>query len=143
MALAQKLSVVTLAANNLQQLAAFYKEQFGWIPLREDKEIVFFQLNGTLLGLYGNHDLAEDAGVSPDGQGFKKFTLAVCLSSEKEVDEQFEKFRKNKLSIPKPPEKKFWGGYSGYVADIENNLWEIAYNPFFEMDSKGDIVVMK
>ena len=37
----------------------------------------------------------------------------------------------------KPPEKVFWGGYSGYFADPDGHLWEVAHNPFFAMDERG------
>ena len=43
------------------------------------------------------------------------------------------------VTVIKSPEKAFWGGYSGYVADPENNYWEIAFNPFIEMDEAGNI----
>jgi hypothetical protein len=34
------------------------------------------------------------------------------------------------VKILKSPEKVFWGGYRGYISDIEGNAIEIAYNPF-------------
>ena len=33
----------------------------------------------------------------------------------------------------KPPQDVFWGGYSGYFADPEGNLWEVAWNPFTDL----------
>jgi uncharacterized glyoxalase superfamily protein PhnB len=33
----------------------------------------------------------------------------------------------------KPPQKAFWGGYSGYFADPDGYLWEIAFNPFMDL----------
>ena len=27
----------------------------------------------------------------------------------------------------------FWGGYSGYFADPDGYLWEVAYNPFTDL----------
>ena len=40
-------------------------------------------------------------------------------------------------SVSKVPTATEWGGYSGYVADPDGNLWEIAYNPFWPLDERG------
>lgn len=32
----------------------------------------------------------------------------------------------------------FWGGYSGYFADPDGHLWEIAHNPFFWIGPKEE-----
>jgi hypothetical protein len=32
--------------------------------------------------------------------------------------------------LVKPAEDVFWGGYSGYFADPDGFLWEVAWNPF-------------
>jgi predicted lactoylglutathione lyase len=31
----------------------------------------------------------------------------------------------------------FWGGYSGYFADPDGHLWEVAWNPSFPLDEQG------
>ena len=78
-----------------------------------------------------------------DGRGFKRFTLAINFKTEQEVDKAFDDLKQKGVKIIKAPEKVFWGGYRGYIADIENNLWEIAYNPFLELDSEGNVVTHK
>jgi len=40
------------------------------------------------------------------------------------------------VKIVKEPQEVFWGGYSSYVADPDENLWEICYNPYLEMDEE-------
>ncbi|HEY5327943.1 MAG TPA: VOC family protein, partial [Mucilaginibacter sp.] len=67
----------------------------------------------------------------------------ITYRSQKEVDDVFMALEDKGVHIVKPPQKVFWGGYSGYVADIEGNLWEIAYNPFLEMDKAGNILSSK
>ncbi len=96
-------------------------------------------LNGIYLACYKRDKLAEDAEMSPEGNGFKAFTLAFNTRSEEEVNELFGYFEEKGVSIIKKPEKVFWGGYSGYIADPDDNLWEIAYNPFVEIDAEGNI----
>ena len=42
-------------------------------------------------------------------------------------------FPTHNYTVVKPPQDVFWGGYSGYFADPEGNLWEVAYNPFTDL----------
>lgn len=130
---------LTLGVKDLKKMKSFYTEKFGWKPMLEQGDIVFFKLNGFVLSLFPEKELAKDAGVKNDGKGFKRFTMAVCLRSEKEVDKLFEEVKQKKVKIVKAPHKAFWGGYSGYIEDPEHNLWEIAYNPFLAFDRKGNV----
>jgi len=134
----QRLSFITIGVKNMDKLKQFYIEKFKWTPLKQ-QGIVFFKLNGFILALYPADELAKDAGVPQDGSGFKRFTLSINYKSEKEVDEAFKALKGVGVHIIKEPQKASWGGYSGYVADIEDNLWEIAYNPFLELDSNGNV----
>jgi catechol 2,3-dioxygenase-like lactoylglutathione lyase family enzyme len=131
----QRLTLVTLGVSDLPKARAFYEEKFGWTPLPASSEgIVFFQLNSVQLALFPAHALAEDAQVGADGSGFKKFTLAHNVSSEKEVDNLVSSLESRGVVVVKRPQKVFWGGYSAYVADLDDNLWEIAYNPYLLPD---------
>lgn len=86
-----------------------------------------------MLALFARDELAKDAQVSAEPcNGFSRFTLAHNVGSEHEVDALFEQFAKQGVEIVKQPQKVFWGGYSGYIADPDGFLWEIAYNPFLE-----------
>ncbi len=136
----QQISFLTLAVNDLEKMKHFYHEVLGWNLLKDDQGIVFFKMNGFIFGLYPTSELANDIGIENDGSGFKKFTLAINFSSEKEVDDEFRKLENEGVNIIKTPSKVFWGGYSGYFADPENNYWELAYNPFLEMDTEGNII---
>jgi catechol 2,3-dioxygenase-like lactoylglutathione lyase family enzyme len=42
-------------------------------------------------------------------------------------------------TVVKQPERVFWGGYSGYVADPDGHLWELAHNPGFTLTSDGTV----
>lgn len=135
----QRISFFTIGVSDLNAMRDFYKEKFGWMPMKDSDGIVFFKLNGFIFGLYPKEELAEDIGVKEDGKGFKRFTMAINLDSEKAVDTLFEALKKKGVKIIKAPEKVFWGGYRGYVADIEDNYWEFAYNPFLKMDKEGNV----
>ena len=90
----QRLSVITLGVSDLSQSIDFYENKLGWKPSEMSSEnIVFFELDGIILSLYGRKELAEDATVDPGGNGFKGFTLAYFTRSQIEVDELIENLR--------------------------------------------------
>jgi catechol 2,3-dioxygenase-like lactoylglutathione lyase family enzyme len=130
-----KISLVTLGVSDLETSIKFYKDVLK-LPMRERTEgadIAFFMLEGTWLSIYPRIKLADDATVKPEGDGFTGFALAHCVKSEKEVDEILALVNKAGAKIIKPAQKTEWGGYSGYFTDPDNFLWEIAYNPFFDL----------
>ena len=136
----QRLTIIGLGVEDLTVSSAFYEEKFGWKKTGASNEnISFFQLNGILLSLYPHEKLAEDAGISPVGSGFKGVTLAFNARSEQEVDELIADLAGKGVKIVKQPEKVFWGGYSSYIADPDGHLWEIAYNPFLPIDAEGNV----
>jgi predicted lactoylglutathione lyase len=137
----QRITLITLGVSDLKRSRTFYEKCFGWTALpNSSDDIVFFQLNGLQFALFPDHALAEDAGIEAKGSGFKKFSLAINMRSEKEVDDFFTSVEKNGAKPLKRPQKVFWGGYSSYVADPDGNLWEIAYNPYMTLDEKGNVV---
>ena len=137
----QRISFITLGVQDLIKMKDFYSHTFGWQPLKDDNGIVFYKLNSFIFSLFPAHELTEDIGINNDVQsGFRGFTFAYNVSSEKEVDELYAQLQQKGVTIIKAPQKVFWGGYHCYVTDIENNYWEIAYNPFLDMDSEGNVV---
>lgn len=137
----QRLTLITLGVFDLRVSREFYEEKFGWKPLpSSNDDVVFFQLNGIQLSLFPAHSLAEDAGVNEQGSGFKKFSLAYNLSSEREVDELITELHSKGVKVLKKPQKVFWGGYSSYIEDPDGNLWEIAFNPFMTFDTHGNVI---
>ncbi|ARS35016.1 VOC family protein [Pontibacter actiniarum] len=130
-----RLTLITLGVRNLQRAKEFYQHVFGWQPSESSNDsIVFFQLNGMQLALFPQESLADDAGVPAEGSGFKRFSLAHNVASEQQVDELVAQLEQKGATVLKRPEKVFWGGYSSYIADPDDNLWEIAYNPFLLPD---------
>lgn len=125
------ISMITLAVRDLPAAVAFYEHGLGFPRMESPPEVAFFTLDGTWLALYGRDALAEDATVSSDGNGFEGFTLAHNVGSEREVDAVIAQAVAAGATLVKPPQKVFWGGYSGYFKDPDGHLWEVAYNPFF------------
>ena len=137
-----RLTIITLGVLDLGKSKRFYNDVLGWKPFQDTGGIVMYKLNGMVLSLFPQHELMEDAKVKNDGIG-SRFTLAQCLRSDEEVDALFAHLMQHGVAITKMPEKVFWGGYSGYFADPDGHLWEIAHNPFLEMDAEGNVLGMK
>ena len=123
--------MITLGVRDLAASIAFYEKGLGFPRMESPPSVAFFTLNGTWLGLYGWDALAEDATVSPKGSGFAGFTLAHNVGSEQEVDAVVAQAVAAGATLVKPPQKVFWGGYSGYFKDPDGHLWEVAHNPLF------------
>ena len=73
------------------------------------------------------------ATVADDGAGFSGFCLAHNTGSKAEVDAVFAHAVSVGARPVKTPRDVFWGGYSGYFADPDGHLWEVAYNPFTDL----------
>ena len=125
-----RMSMITLGVADLACAIRFYQDGLGWPRHGQEENVAFFALNGTWLGLYGREALAEDAGVPATGSGFNSFAIAHNVNSEAAVRDVMAEAEAAGAVVVKPPEKVFWGGYSGYFKDPDGHLWEVAYNPF-------------
>lgn len=130
-----RINIITLGVSDLSVSSAFYENKFGWQRSDMSNEnIIFYKLRGMLLALYNRNELAKDASIDPESNGFKGFTLAYNAINEEEVDQLIHSLKSKGVPILKMPQKAFWGGYSGYISDPDGNLWEIAYNPYLNID---------
>ena len=141
MTVPQRLSIATLGVSDLAASTAFY-EALGWSTSGSSMDtITFFQMEGSVFGLYEHHALADDAQVSAERKGFRGVTFALNVDSEAGVDEVFADWLAAGATAQVQPHKAFWGGYSSYVADPDGHLWEIAYNPYAEIGPDGRLVL--
>lgn len=137
----QKLSIVTLGVKDLTRSRKFYQDGLGWTPSSASQDnIIFFDLGGVGLVLFPIDELAKDATVASDRSGFSGITLAHNTRSVEEVDRVLQKAEQAGAKIIKKAQKVFWGGYSGYFADPDGHLWEVAWNPFIEFDEKDALI---
>ena len=129
----QRVTFITLGVKDLKTSIDFYESKFGWKRSEmSNDDMILYQLNGIHIALYSREELAKDATVDSEGNGFKGFTISYNVWSEKEVDELIKALKDKGVKIIKEPQKVFWGGYSSYVADPDGNLWEIAHNPYLK-----------
>ena len=135
----QRVSLITLGVADLQDSREFY-ERLGWRRSMANTEgVVFFQTGGMALALYPRRELAKDANVSAQGDGFSGISLAYNTRTRAEVDAVLQEAEAAGAKLVKPAQEAFWGGYSGYFSDPDGFLWEVAWNPSFPMAADGSI----
>lgn len=136
----QRLSIVTLGVTDMAASRVFY-ERLGWQASAQSNEnVTFFQAGSVIFGLYGHAALAEDATTKDAGiPAFRGVSLAYNSRDKADVDAVLEEAKAAGAEIIKEAEEVFWGGYSGYFADPDGHLWEVAYNPFFPIAEDGSI----
>jgi uncharacterized protein len=136
-----RLSLMTLGVADMVRARAFYEALGFKASSQSQPGVTFFDTGGVVLGLYGRAELAADATVPDSLPGFSGVTLAHNVGSDAEVDAVIAHAVKCGGKLVKSPHKVFWGGYSGYFADPDGHLWEVAHNPFWPLDSAGRVLL--
>jgi len=137
----QRVSIIMLGVADLNRSREFY-EHMGWRKsMAQTEGVVFFQAGGMALALYPRQELAKDANIAAEVQGFSGMSLAYNARNRDEVDAVLVEAEAAGARILKPALEAFWGGYSGYFADPDGFLWEIAWNPGFPMAEDGSIQI--
>lgn len=137
----QRVTLITLGVADIARAKSFYGAM-GWTPASEvDGQVVFYQMNGLLLGFFGLEGLAKDQGRPDVKLGTGAITLAQNFTTETEVDAAYDVALKSGATALKAPEKAFWGGYSGYYADPDGHVWEVAMNPFWTLNPDGSLTL--
>ena len=138
-----RLTLITLGVADIARATAFYV-RLGFVRSAiSNDNVSFFQAGGVVLALYERAALAEDALLPADAAGvhapagFAGVSLAHNARSAAEVDAVLAEAVAAGAHLVKPAQKVFWGGYSGYFADLDGHLWEVAHNPFLPLDEAG------
>lgn len=135
-------SIVTLGVADVAASAAFYR-RLGWEQRGDESAgITWFRTAGTWIGLFGHDALAEDVGVpSTPAPEYRGVTLALNFADESEVDAALRDALHAGARLVKAPTRADWGGYSGYFADPDGHLWEVAYAPMMPAREDGTIEI--
>jgi catechol 2,3-dioxygenase-like lactoylglutathione lyase family enzyme len=137
----QRVTLVTLGVADLAAARAFYA-RLGWAEHRESQPgVAFFQMQGQALALFGRDDLAVDQGRPGAVLGTGAVTLAQNFATEAEVDAAFAAALAAGAVALKVPQRAEWGGYSGYWADPDGHVWEVAMNPFWPLADDGSLTL--
>ena len=142
MSIEPRISMITLGVRDVGAATEFYQRLGFRRSSASNDAVTFFHMKGTVLGLFGRDALAADAGVEPAArQGYEGMALAHNLSSREAVDRAWAFAVECGAKPVKKPHEVFWGGYSGYFADPDGHLWELAHNPFMDLDPDGHMTL--
>ncbi len=137
----QRVTLTTLGVADLDAARAFYA-RLGWTEHGASQPgVAFYQMHGAVLALFGRADLAADQGRPGAALGTGAVTLAQNFATEAEVDAAYAAALAAGGTALKAPEKVFWGGYSGYWADPDGHVWEVAMNPFWPLADDGSLTL--
>lgn len=138
-----RISLVTLGVKDLEASYRFYKDGLGFPTTRDPNDgIVFFQMSGVALALFPYSELANDVAPAYDRPRsvFSGITLAHNVRERHEVDEVLALAERAGGEIVTPADDTSWGGYSGYFADPDGYLWEVAWGAF-EFNEDGSLAI--
>lgn len=143
----QRISLVTLGVEDVAASRRFY-ERLGWRASGPSHDgVAFFQAGGMVLSLYGRADLAADAGIEApartggESPAFTGVALAHNVRRREEVAPLLDAAEAAGGRIVRPARDAPWGGHSGYFADPDGHLWEVAWNPHFPLAADGAVTL--
>ena len=136
-----RITVITVGVDDLKQSLAFYRDGLGLVThgiIGEEFEhgaVAFFDLQlGLKLAIWARDDIAHDTGIPKSERSPTELTLGHNVGSKEEVDAVMEQAKRAGARIVKPAQPTFWGGYAGYFQDPDEHLWEVVWNPQFEIN---------
>ena len=132
----QQISVVTLGIGDLARSRRFYADGFGWKPVLETQEIIFYQMKGLMLGTWLASALAADSQRKP-ATGPAAFALAHNVTSKDAVQPTIDHLVRFGGALLRAADAPPHGGFRGYVADPDGHAWEIAWNPAWPISPEG------
>jgi catechol 2,3-dioxygenase-like lactoylglutathione lyase family enzyme len=135
----QRMSLVTLGVADLRRPRRFYENGLGWKPGFASDDVVFYETGGPIIALWNRRDLAADARIEDDESPFGGIALAHNVRSRDDVDAVLAEAAAAGAAILKSAEETAWGGYSGYFADLDGHLWEVAWNPAWRIGENGSV----
>lgn len=138
----QRVTLITLGVADLAAARAFYA-RLGWREHGAEPGIAFYQMNGLVLGLFGRADLAADQGRPGAELGTGAVTLAQNYETTEQVDAAYAAALAAGGTGLKAPQTVFWGGYSGYWADPDGHVWEVAMNPYWPLNDDGSLTLQE
>ncbi|MFC4619482.1 VOC family protein [Camelliibacillus cellulosilyticus] len=136
-----RVTVLTLGVDDLERSLAFYRDGLGLATEGiigqefEHGAVAFFDLQaGLKLAIWPRKAIVHDAKIAMTAPSPTELTIGHNVGSKEEVDEVMEQAKKAGAKITVPAHDTFWGGYSGYFQDPDGHLWEIAWNPAWEIE---------
>jgi len=135
-----RITVITLGVDDLERALTFYRDGLG-LPTKgivgtefEHGAVAFFELqHGLKFAIWPRTSLAHEAKVSLGPRSATEFALGHNVASKAEVDAVMARAKLAGAVITDPAHDAFWGGYTGSFQDPDGHLWEVAWNPDWEL----------
>ncbi len=135
-----RITVITLGVDDLERAVTFYRDGLG-LPTEgivgeqfEHGAVAFFDLEGgTRLALWPRRSIAHDTGLSESAPSATEVTMGHNVGSREAVDAVMKEANQAGARIVKPAQDTFWGGYAGYFLDPDGHLWEVVWNPSWDV----------
>jgi uncharacterized protein len=123
-----QLTTVMIGVRDLDRSKAFYGDGLGCAIEQDYPGFVSLNMGdgSSSLALYEWDAAAADAGVSPEGSGFRGVSFHFIVASSDDVDETIAKAVTAGGSVVKEAAAAQWGGYYGYFSDPDGYLWKVA-----------------
>jgi catechol 2,3-dioxygenase-like lactoylglutathione lyase family enzyme len=120
-------TTIMIGVEDLARSKRFYGEGMGCKIEQDHPHFVSFTLGegSSSFALYGKEAAAQDAGVSPEGSGFRGVSFHFIVSSKEEVDDVIGKAVAAGAGVVKEAGGNEWG-YFGYFSDPDGYLWKVA-----------------
>jgi catechol 2,3-dioxygenase-like lactoylglutathione lyase family enzyme len=136
-----RLSVITVCVDDLEKSLNFYRDGLGLATEGiigaefEHGAVAFFDLQpGLKLAIWPRTSLEKVVGVPAGLSTASEFMLGHNVPSRAEVDGVMDQARRAGATIIKAAHETFWGGYAGYFEDPDSHLWEVVWNPDWQLD---------
>ncbi len=119
-------SAITLGVADLDRSRRFYCD-LGWSVAQQAPYFIMFGSHdgSSPIALYPTQALAQDAGVTADGAGFRGFAFSYIVRSDARVDAILAEAENAGGRVVVPAQRAQWGGYYGYFADPDGFLWKV------------------
>jgi predicted lactoylglutathione lyase len=138
MAPTPRVTLLTICVGDLARSTAFYEALGFRRKARKAPGVAFFEAGGVILSLWNAEELAKDAEMEiATPSRFRGVSLAWNCASKDDVDIAMARATAVGGTLVRAPKAVFWGGYTGYFADPDGHLWEVAYNPDFPLSEDG------
>jgi len=123
-----QVTTIMLGVEDLARSKKFYAEGLGCAIGQDYPGFVTLDLGSgsSSLALYERGAAAADAGVSPEGSGFRGVSFHYIVDSTEAVDEIMASAVAAGGAIVKEAAPSQWAGYYGYFSDPDGHLWKAA-----------------
>jgi uncharacterized protein len=135
-----RISVLTLGVDDLEASVRFYRDGLGLATAGiigqefEGGAVAFFELQaGLRLAVWPRASIARDTGLTVQPSSVTDFTIGYNVNGREEVDAVMAEAGRAGAKIVKPAQGSFYGGYAGYFQDPDRQLWEVVWNPAWQV----------